>query len=75
MALSASAWRVSPAPSSTGFPIRRRPSAPGVASLARAASNQAFANGFADAFVVIAIGLLIAAVLVSGAAAPSRRSR
>jgi|UPI000647CD96 DHA2 family multidrug resistance protein len=36
----------------------------GVASLARAASNQAFAKGFADAFAVIAVGLLAAAILV-----------
>lgn len=36
----------------------------GVASLARAASNQAFAQGVADAFAVIAVGLLLAAILV-----------
>jgi DHA2 family multidrug resistance protein len=36
----------------------------GVASLARAASGQAFAKGFADAFAVIAVGLLLAAILV-----------
>jgi DHA2 family multidrug resistance protein len=35
-----------------------------VASLARAASGQAFAMGFADAFAVIALGLLLAAILV-----------
>jgi DHA2 family multidrug resistance protein len=36
----------------------------GVASLARAASGQAFTMGFADAFAVIAAGLLLAAILV-----------
>jgi DHA2 family multidrug resistance protein len=36
----------------------------GVASLARAASGQAFAQGFADVFAVIAVGLLLAAILV-----------
>ncbi len=35
-----------------------------VASLARAASGQAFVQGFADAFAVIAVGLLLAAILV-----------
>jgi len=35
-----------------------------LASLARAASTQAFAQGFADAFAVIAAGLLLAAILV-----------
>ena len=35
-----------------------------VASLARAASGQAFAQGFADAFAVVALGLLLAAILV-----------
>lgn len=34
------------------------------ASLARAASNHAFAQGFADAFAVIAVGLLAGAILV-----------
>jgi len=35
-----------------------------VASLARAASGQAFAQGFADVFAVIAVGLLLAAIFV-----------
>jgi DHA2 family multidrug resistance protein len=35
-----------------------------VASLARAASGQAFAQGFADAAAVISVGLLLAAILV-----------
>ncbi|WP_165188974.1 MFS transporter [Caulobacter soli] len=35
-----------------------------VASLARATSGQAFAQGFGDAFAVIAAGLLLAAILV-----------
>lgn len=35
-----------------------------LASLARAASNQAFAKGFADVFAVIAVALLAAAILV-----------
>ena len=35
-----------------------------VAGLARAASGQAFAMGFSDAFAVIAAGLLLAAILV-----------
>lgn len=36
----------------------------GVAGLARATSNQALAKGFADAFAVIAVGLMAAAILV-----------